>query len=124
MSIARRIAAELGAHLQEAHIARLYRDLHRTTAMLIESRGRSDAYRARLQWRAATLRAQITALGKQTRVRAGAGLGGPVSIAELATAEVTLYISLFLKATYDEMPAACPPLLGGRPRRRCTARAG
>ena len=40
------------------------------------------------------------------------------------TAEVTLYISLFLKATYDEMPAACPPRLGGRPRRRCTARAG
>ena len=29
-------------------------------------------------------------------------------------AEVTLYISVFLKATYDEMPAACLPRLGGR----------
>ena len=29
-------------------------------------------------------------------------------------AEVTLYISLFLKATYDEMPAACPPRLWGQ----------
>jgi len=40
------------------------------------------------------------------------------------TGEVTLYISIFLKATYDEMPAACPPRLGGRLRRRCTAPAG
>jgi len=42
----------------------------------------------------------------------------------LGRAEVTLYISLFLKATYDEMPAACPPRLGGRPRHPCTAGAG
>jgi len=35
-------------------------------------------------------------------------------------AEVTLYITPVLRALYDEIPASCPPDMGGRPRRRCT----
>ena len=39
----------------------------------------------------------------------------------LGMAEVTLYINLGMIELYDEMPTFCPPDLGGRPRRRCTA---
>jgi len=35
--------------------------------------------------------------------------------------QVVLYIKLVFRILYDEMPASCPPDLGGRPRRRCTA---
>ena len=47
------------------------------------------------------------------RRRIGCSFGG---------SEVILYANPFGQIGYDEMPAACPPGLGSRPRRRCTAR--
>ena len=38
-----------------------------------------------------------------------------------AVAKVTLYVKLVFRALYDEILATCPPDLGGRPHRRCTA---
>ena len=42
-------------------------------------------------------------------------------MAKVTLAKVTLYIKLVFRALYDEILATCPPDLGGRPHRRCTA---
>lgn len=84
MNFRTRIAADLADAIRERHVRSLHDQLHEATALLIESRGRSDAYRARLERTRANLRAQVTAAVKAQTRPPQPSLGGPVSMPELA----------------------------------------
>ena len=94
----------LSQHLQEASLARLYRDYHRATATMLEA----SQWRVGGRWwdrlvaRRLELRQQITA---STRTRPRPDLGGPATVAEL-------------RARGDVQPPAAQPARDpDRPRR-------